>query len=89
MALGAQRTTVILEVVRGAMVLTVVGVVLGVAAAIGLTRLLTSWFFQVSPFDATTFVLTALLIGITALVASCVPALRGASVDPSVVLRGE
>jgi putative ABC transport system permease protein len=89
MALGAQRTTVIVAVVRGALVLAAAGIVLGLAAALALTRFLTSSLFGVSPADPATFAATALLLGVIAVLASSVPAIRGASVDPSSVLRAE
>jgi predicted permease len=89
MALGARRTIVVTEVIRGAMLLAIVGLVLGLGISVLLARVLQTWLFGVRPVDATTFALTTLLIGITTLVASSVPALRGANVDPSVVLRGE
>jgi ABC-type antimicrobial peptide transport system permease subunit len=89
MALGAQRTTVILSIVRGALILAAAGIVIGLAAALALTRLLTSWLFGVSPADPTTFAATALVLGVIAVLASSIPACRLASVDPSSVLRAE
>jgi ABC-type antimicrobial peptide transport system permease subunit len=89
MALGAHRTTVIAEVVRGALVLTALGTVLGLAGAFALTRLLRSWLFSVSPADPATFIAAGLLLAVTALLASYVPARRSASVDPMSVLRME
>jgi putative ABC transport system permease protein len=89
MALGAGRWTVVLEVIRGAMLLATTGIVIGLATAIALSRVLRVWLFEVSPLDTATFVVTALLIGVTALVASSVPAMRGARVDPAVVLRAD
>jgi putative ABC transport system permease protein len=89
MALGAQRSTVTLEIVRGALVLAALGLALGLAGAFALTRLLTSWLFSVSPADPATFAATALLVAIVSLLASYVPARRAASVDPLSVLRAE
>jgi predicted permease len=89
MALGARRTTVVVEIIRNALTLAAIAIVLGLVGAIAFDRVLRSWLFQVTPLDLATFASTALVIGITALIASSVPALRGASVDPSVVLRAE
>jgi ABC-type antimicrobial peptide transport system permease subunit len=89
MALGAQKSTVILEVVRGAALMAATGIGLGLACAFALSRLLTSWLFGVSAADPATFAATALLLGMMALLASYVPARRSASVDPVSVLRSE
>lgn len=83
MALGAQRSTVVMEVVRGALFLTASGIVLGLVGAFAVSRLLTSWLFSVSPVDPPTFAATALLLTVMAGVASYVPARRSANVDPS------
>jgi ABC-type antimicrobial peptide transport system permease subunit len=89
MALGAQKSTVIMEVVRGALLMSAFGIVLGLASAFALTRLLTSWLFSVGPADPATFAATAMLLAAMALLASYVPARRSASVDPVSVLRAE
>jgi putative ABC transport system permease protein len=89
MALGARRSTVVVEVVRGALALTAAGVGLGLIAAFAVTRMLTAWLFTVSPTDPATFAATGLLLAVVALLASSVPAFRAASVDPSSVLRAE
>lgn len=89
MALGARRISVVAGVVRSAVRLTAVGVVLGLAAAYAGTRLLAAWLFDVRATDPITFAGTALLLAITALIATAVPAFRGASVDPGSVLRAE
>jgi ABC-type antimicrobial peptide transport system permease subunit len=89
MALGAQRATVVLEIVRGALLLAASGIVLGAVGAFAATRVLTSSLFSVSRADPATFAVTATLMLVTSLVASAVPAFRGAGVDPSVTLRVE
>jgi predicted permease len=89
MALGAQRTTVVMEIVRSALLLSVSGIVLGAAGAFGATRLLTSSLFSVSRTDPATFAATGVLVLLMSLVASAVPAFRGAGVDPSVTLRAD
>jgi putative ABC transport system permease protein len=89
MALGAQRSTVVAEIVRGALLLAASGIVLGTAGAFAATRLLTSALFSVSRTDPATFAATGLLVLVMSLVASAVPAFRGAGVDPTVALRAE
>src|SRR5262245_55427080 len=89
MALGARRMTVVLGVIRSAALLTAAGVAIGLGAAFAGTRLLQSWLFEIGTTDPLTFVGTALLLGMTALLATALPAFRGASVNPSSVLRAE
>ena len=89
LALGAGRTTVVVGIVRNALILAGTGVVLGAGAAFWLTRLISTWLFEVNPLDTVTFAATALLVGVIALFAVTVPAIRGASVDPWAVLRAD
>jgi ABC-type antimicrobial peptide transport system permease subunit len=89
MALGAERSNVVGSVLRGALVLAALGIVLGIAFAFGLTRLLSSFLFGVSPTDPATFAgVSAVLLLVTAL-ASYIPARRAASIDPVMALRTE
>jgi predicted permease len=86
-ALGAQRGDVLGLVLRLGAVLTVVGIVVGVVAALWLTRLLAGLLYGVTPTDPVSFAsVVALLLGV-ALVASYVPARRALMVDPMSVLR--
>ena len=89
MALGAQPAVVIVEVVRRALLLAASGLVLGLAAALALTRLLASFLFSVGPTDPATFAAVSLLLLLVAMLASFVPARRAANVDPVSVLRTE
>jgi len=89
MALGAGRPGVLRMVLRQGMTLVGIGIILGLGAAIALTRLLRSMLYGVSPMDPLTLAAGALLISLIALLACYVPALRAAKVDPMVALRCE
>ena len=87
LALGAQRGELTRMFVRSALVLIALGVPLGLAAAAGLTRLMSSVLFGVSPLDPVTYTAVPLLLAAAAVAASYLPARRAASVDPSEALR--
>ena len=89
MALGAPRHSVMSLVVREGMALAAIGVVIGLAGAFALTRLLRSQLFGISPTDPLTFVATASLLTGVALLACYLPARRAAKVDPMTALRYE
>ncbi len=88
-ALGAGRADVVRLVLRQGMSLALIGIGIGLAAALLLTRLIESQLFGVQASDPVTFAAVAILLGTTALVANLVPALRAMRVDPAVVLREE
>jgi putative ABC transport system permease protein len=89
MALGARRADVLTLVVRQGMILTATGVIVGIVASFGLTRLMSSLLFGVSATDTFTFVsLSVLLLGV-ALLACWLPARRASSVNPMIALRAE
>ena len=88
-ALGAQRREVLRLILRQGMALIAGGVVLGIAASIGLTRFLSSLLFDVSPTDPFTFALVIMLLVAAALMACWIPARRAMNVDPMVALRHE
>ena len=89
MALGAQRKDVMKMVVGHGAIVTAIGVGVGLAAAVGLTRLLSTLLFGVTATDPITFVVVSLLLAGVALGASFVPARRAAKVDPMIALRYE
>ena len=92
MALGADRRNVLMMVVRQGMVLTLVGIALGLVAAYVLTKYLeslTSMLFGVKPRDPWTFAVIAVGLGLVALVACLIPARRATKVDPLRALRYE
>jgi len=89
MALGADKKDV-MKLVLGQMVtLILIAVVLGLSAALAVTRLAKSLLFGVSATDLATFVVTSLLLGAVALLACYLPARRATKVDPMVALRYE
>jgi putative ABC transport system permease protein len=88
-ALGADRGDVLRIVLGEAAWLAACGVGLGVAGALGATRLIQTLLFGVTPTDALTFAAIAILLAATALVASYIPARRAMRVDPMVALRYE
>lgn len=89
MALGASRKQVLGVFLRQALLISALGIVIGVLGAIGLTRFLRAFLFEVRPSDPTALALAAVLLAITALIAALVPALRATRVNPVVALRYE
>jgi putative ABC transport system permease protein len=87
MALGAEPSSVLLMVVWQGMRLTLIGVVLGFAAALALTRVMKNMLFNVSTSDPATFTLIVLLLVSVALIAVYIPARRATKVDPLLALR--
>lgn len=89
MAIGAQRIDVMKLFMREGLKLVLGGIVIGLAGAFALTRLMASLLFGVSPTDATTFALVAIILLAVALLACYIPARRATKVDPLVALRYE
>ncbi len=89
MALGADRRDVRQMVLRQGMILAGIGVVVGLVAAAGLTRLMSSLLYGVEATDPVTFGAVAALLIAVALVASYLPALRASRTDPLEALRFE
>ena len=88
-ALGARSNDVLKLVLAQGFRLASLGLLLGVAAALALTRLMASMIYSVSSTDGATFFTVALLLGAVALVACYIPARRALRVDPMVALRYE
>ena len=88
-ALGAQRNDILRQVLGQGIVLTLLGVVLGTAAALAVTRLMQGLLFGVSPTDFDTFLWIALLFVTVAATTSYVPARRATKIDPMTALRCE
>ena len=89
LALGAQRGDVIRLVMRQATQVTLAGVGIGMAGALGLTRFLSSFLYGVKPTDPPTFIFVSFILTSVALLASYIPARRATKVDPIVALRYE
>jgi putative ABC transport system permease protein len=87
MALGAHPREILGLILTQGTKLTMLGVVIGVAASLVLTRLMRSFLFEVSPMDPLTFASVAALLTFVALLASYIPARRAAQIDPMVSLR--
>jgi putative ABC transport system permease protein len=89
LALGARPGNVKgLFVYRG-MMLSGIGIAIGVAVAVGITRWMSSLLFGVTPVDAATFAVAASVLVLAALAASYIPARRAAAVDPVVTLTAQ
>jgi putative ABC transport system permease protein len=87
MALGADRVDVLKMIIGEGMALTLAGVVVGLAVALALTRMLASYLYGVSSADPLTYLATTLLLIVFALLACYFPARRAAGVDPMTALR--
>jgi ABC-type antimicrobial peptide transport system permease subunit len=89
MALGADRASVLAQVMTQGLMLTTIGVVAGVAAAFTLNRVIASLLFGVQPTDATTLIAVIATIMVVAAIACGLPAWRASRLAPNVVLRYE
>lgn len=89
MALGAQTSDVLKQIIGKGMILVLIGVAVGITAAIGLTHLISKLLYGVSPTDATTYLVISLALAGVALGACFVPARRAARVDPLIALKYE
>jgi putative ABC transport system permease protein len=88
-ALGADRRSVVSLIIRQAMFLAVAGTAIGMAGAVGLSRLLRTMLFELSPTDPVSFILVAAGLLLVAVVAAWWPARRAVAVDPLTALRAE
>jgi len=88
-ALGASRRDILTMVVRQGLSLTAVGAAIGIAGALALSHLITSLLFGVSALDPATYIGVTAVLGLVALGACAVPAVRAARIDPMETLRTE
>jgi putative ABC transport system permease protein len=89
MALGAQRADVMRLILGEGAKMALIGVTVGLGAALGLIQLIANQLFGVSAHDPLTFIAGAILLGLVALLACYVPARRAVRVDPMIALRYE
>jgi putative ABC transport system permease protein len=89
MALGATRERVVAMVVRRGVMHAALGVAVGLAGALALTRLLATLLFATSPREPVTFVVVSLALALVAAVACYMPARRAARIEPVEALRGD
>ena len=89
MALGAQRSSVVMLVMREMALTAAIGIAVALPAAFGLSRLLTSQLYGVQPGDPLTLLSCVLICALMVSLAAAIPARRAASVDPMNALRSE
>jgi predicted permease len=89
LALGARAPRIVSMMIRESAAWTAAGLATGIAAALALSRYLSSLLFEVGPRDPLTFALVVMMLGGIALVATIIPALRAVRVDPMLALRSE
>jgi ABC-type antimicrobial peptide transport system permease subunit len=88
-ALGASRRSILMLVMRQGMMLTGIGIFIGVLGAVAASRIIVSLLYDVSRFDPITYFLVTALLAVVSGIACWLPAWRAARVDPSITLRAE
>jgi putative ABC transport system permease protein len=88
-ALGAKAADVVMMLLHDAMRPVAIGIVIGIAGAVAMTRLLAAMLFEVSATDVTTYAVACSVLAVAALIASIVPARRALGVDPITAVRGQ
>ena len=89
MALGAKREDMLMMFLKQGLRLTTIGAVIGLVAALGMTKVIANMLYEVKAFDPSSFLTVPLVIALVAMVASAVPAVRAMSVDPMAALKDE
>ena len=88
-ALGARAADVIGLIVGQGLRLVAIGLVLGLAGALAVARLLTGLLYEISPWDVGTYLGTIIVLGSAALLATLLPAIRAATIAPVIVFQQE
>src|SRR6185437_4428344 len=88
-ALGAPRGSVVSSILRRGMAAVVIGLVVGLAAAVAGSRIVSGLLYGIAPTDALTYVVVTLVLLAAALAAGWLPARRAARVDPLIAMRGD
>jgi ABC-type antimicrobial peptide transport system permease subunit len=88
-ALGAERLSIVAMIVRNGLRHTLIGLAVGVPAALALSRTMRGVVYDVSTFDPTTYVAVAVILIAATVLASWIPARRAAQVNPVTVLKGD
>jgi putative ABC transport system permease protein len=86
-AVGARSASILELVIRQGLTLAGIGLVIGVVAALALSRVMTSLLYGVSPTDPLSLLIAIVVLSVTALLASLLPALRATRVNPITALR--
>ena len=89
MALGAERGTILRMILREGAAMALIGLAVGGAAALPMSRLLNGLLFGIEPTDPPTIAIAAALLFVVAIGAAWIPARRATAVDPMIALRGE
>jgi ABC-type antimicrobial peptide transport system permease subunit len=89
MAVGADQGRVTRMILGQGLRLTLIGAILGGLVSIAAVRVLRAWMYEMSVYDAQTFVAVAVLLCAVALIASWLPARRASRVDPALALRAD
>jgi putative ABC transport system permease protein len=89
MAMGASKRQVLIMILRQGTQLTIAGILVGLAGALALTRLMASLLHGVRPSDPMTLMIVSVVVGVAATIATCIPSLRATFVNPIVALRSE
>ncbi len=89
MALGAEQSGIVWNVLKQTLMLAATGLLIGLGATVAISRYLKSMLYEVQPIDPLSLAVIALFIGAVALTASLIPACRAATVDPMTALRHE
>jgi ABC-type antimicrobial peptide transport system permease subunit len=89
MALGARRSVILWIILQEALQMCLIGLPIGIGAALAAKHLIASLLFGVSATDAFIFIGTALFVIVTTLIAGCIPAYRASTINPSRSLRYE